>query len=124
MAYEYDPELVIISAGYDASIGCPEGEMKVTPQCYAHMTHLLQAFAQGKVAVLLEGGYNPSSLAEGAALTSNALLDDSVPHLPHPNLKPKLSLLKSIRNLIMHQKPFWRCFHYYTGSLIPVYTTK
>ncbi|XP_044741140.1 histone deacetylase 6 isoform X1 [Chrysoperla carnea] len=123
VAYEYDPELVIISAGYDASIGCPEGEMKVTPQCYAHMTHLLQAFAQGKVAVLLEGGYNPTSLAEGAALTLRALLDDPVPHLPHPNLKPKHSLLKTIRNLILHQKPFWKCFHYYTGSPpTPVYT--
>ena len=24
IAYEYDPELVIVSAGYDAAMGCPE----------------------------------------------------------------------------------------------------
>lgn len=29
IAYEYNPELVIISAGYDAAIGCPEGNLLI-----------------------------------------------------------------------------------------------
>uniref|UniRef100_A0A0K8RID6 Putative histone deacetylase hdac6 protein n=1 Tax=Ixodes ricinus TaxID=34613 RepID=A0A0K8RID6_IXORI len=40
VAYEYQPELVIISSGYDAAIGCPEGHMEVTPCAYAHMLKL------------------------------------------------------------------------------------
>ena len=28
-AAEFDPELVIVSAGYDPAIGCPEGEQEV-----------------------------------------------------------------------------------------------
>ena len=31
LAIEFQPGLVIVSAGYDAAIGCPEGEMLVRP---------------------------------------------------------------------------------------------
>ena len=41
-AAEYSPQLVIISAGYDPAIGCPEGEQEVSPACFAHFTHSLQ----------------------------------------------------------------------------------
>jgi histone deacetylase 6 len=29
VAYEFQPELVLISAGFDPAIGCPEGEQEV-----------------------------------------------------------------------------------------------
>lgn len=47
--YQFNPDLVIISAGYDAAIGCPEGEMLLTPSFYAHATHSLKGLANGKV---------------------------------------------------------------------------
>ena len=28
-AYEFEPELVLISAGFDPALGCPEGEQEV-----------------------------------------------------------------------------------------------
>ena len=43
-----------MSAGYDAAIGCPEGEMEVTPACYGHLTHMLSSLAGGKLVVVLE----------------------------------------------------------------------
>ncbi|KXS13295.1 Arginase/deacetylase, partial [Gonapodya prolifera JEL478] len=54
---EFDPDLVIISAGFDAAQGDPLGGCNVTPIGYAHMTHMLSALAGGKVAIVLEVSY-------------------------------------------------------------------
>ncbi|CAF5070911.1 unnamed protein product, partial [Rotaria magnacalcarata] len=54
IAYEYDPDLVLVSAGYDVALGCPEGEMKLTPDIFGHLIHYLKGLANGKVMVLLE----------------------------------------------------------------------
>ncbi|KAG8322780.1 polyubiquitinated misfolded protein transport [Homalodisca vitripennis] len=111
MASEFQPELVIISAGYDAAVGCPEGEMAVTPACYAHLISSLMALASGKVAVILEGGYCLRSLAEGAALTLRALLGDPCPNLP-PLSAPCPSIQTTILNCIYSHRQFWQCFQW------------
>lgn len=106
IAYEFCPELVLISSGYDAAIGCVEGEMKVTPQAYPHLLNSLSCLANGRVCVLLEGGYCLSSLSEGVALTLRGLLGD-----PCPTLAPCSSLndvtVDSILNALSVQRPFW-----------------
>nr|XP_033334353.1 histone deacetylase 6 isoform X1 [Megalopta genalis] len=111
MAYEFQPDLVIISAGYDAALGCPEGEMLVTPAFYAHLTSSLMSLASGKVAVVLEGGYYLKSLAESAALTLRALLGDPCPTIENLEL-PSLSIRDSILNTIYAHKPYWKCYQY------------
>lgn len=55
--------------------------MELTPAFYAHLLSPLMAFAQGKVAVILEGGYCLDSLSEGAAITLKTLLGDPCPLL-------------------------------------------
>ncbi|KAI5302641.1 Histone deacetylase hda1 [Ascosphaera pollenicola] len=45
IAYEFDPDFVIISAGFDAAAGDELGGCFVTPPCYAHMTHMLMNLA-------------------------------------------------------------------------------
>ncbi|XP_060021569.1 polyamine deacetylase HDAC10 isoform X7 [Lagenorhynchus albirostris] len=42
VAFEFNPELVLVSAGFDSAIGDPEGQMQATPECFAHLTQLLQ----------------------------------------------------------------------------------
>uniref|UniRef100_G3UFK4 Histone deacetylase 10 n=1 Tax=Loxodonta africana TaxID=9785 RepID=G3UFK4_LOXAF len=54
LAFEFDPELVLISAGFDSVIGDPEGQMRVTPECFAHLTQLLLVLARGRVCAVLE----------------------------------------------------------------------
>ena len=53
--FKFNPELIIISSGYDACIGCFEVskfyllsfiKMKVTPACYAHLINCLSALSQ------------------------------------------------------------------------------
>ena len=57
--------------------------MEVTPACYSHLLTPLMSLANGRVAVVLEGGYCLDSLAEGAALTLRTLLGD-----PNPIIEP------------------------------------
>ncbi|XP_012259593.2 histone deacetylase 6 isoform X2 [Athalia rosae] len=111
MAYEFQPDLVIVSAGYDAALGCPEGEMEVTPACYAHLLNSLLSLAGGKVAVVLEGGYCLKSLAEGAALTLRTLLGDPCPMM-QPLEKPSKSIQETILNVIYMHKSYWTCYQY------------
>jgi histone deacetylase 6 len=49
IAQEFDPDLVIVSAGFDAAAGDELGGCWVTPACYSHMTHMLMSLADGKV---------------------------------------------------------------------------
>lgn len=55
--------------------------MEITPACYSHLVSPLMSLAQGRVAVVLEGGYCLDSLAEGAAITLKTLLGDPCPLL-------------------------------------------
>ncbi|KAL7745604.1 hypothetical protein ACLKA6_009826 [Drosophila palustris] len=109
VALEYQPELIIVSAGYDAALGCPEGEMEVTPACYPHLLNPLLRLANCRVAVVLEGGYCVESLAEGAALTLRALLGDPCPPLVEPLQVPSAELRDALLNCIFVHRPYWRC---------------
>jgi histone deacetylase 6 len=58
IATEFQPELVIVSAGFDAVEYDPLGEMNLSPQVFGHLTHMLKSLAGGKLVLALEGGYN------------------------------------------------------------------
>ncbi len=59
---QYAPDLIMISAGQDASIHDPLGRMTVTVPAYREMTKILRDVADsvcnGKLVVLQEGGYS------------------------------------------------------------------
>ena len=50
--------------------------MKLGPPVFSHLVHKLKALADGKLAVILEGGYHWESLAESVGYSLRALLDD------------------------------------------------
>ncbi|KAI8505294.1 Polyamine deacetylase hdac10 [Branchiostoma belcheri] len=106
IAYEYSPELVIVSAGFDAARGDPLGHCDVTPSGYAHMTHMLSSLAGGQVVLLLEGGYNLSSISESMSECTKILLGDPCP--PFEYSPPCEEAVKSILSTLhVHQK-YWR----------------
>ncbi|XP_035577526.1 polyamine deacetylase HDAC10 isoform X4 [Canis lupus baileyi] len=84
VAFEFDPELVLVSAGFDSAIGDPEGQMQATPECFGHLTQLLQVLAGGRVCAVLEGGYHLESLSQSVCMVVRALLGDPVPPLSGP----------------------------------------
>jgi len=74
MAREYDPELIIISAGFDSAEGDYLGGIRVTPAGYSQMTKRLMGLAGGKIVVALEGGYNLLSISNSMAAVVSTLL--------------------------------------------------
>nr|XP_037286423.1 histone deacetylase 6-like [Rhipicephalus microplus] len=111
VAYEFQPELVLVSAGYDAALGCPEGLMRLSPATYAHLLHPLMALAGGRVCVVLEGGYCVSSLAEGVALTLRTLLGDPCPSLPQPLGHVSDSVTETLLNCVSVLRSHWKSLH-------------
>lgn len=71
---EFNPEMIIISAGFDAAIGDPLGGCRVSPYGYSIMLDKLMEFAGGKIVMALEGGYNLNSLANSAQACVEVLL--------------------------------------------------
>ncbi len=66
---QYKPELIIISAGFDAYHADAISSMRLTHSGYGYMTKILMEIAdeysEGKVLVSLEGGYDLTGLKEG-----------------------------------------------------------
>lgn len=107
IAYEFNPELVLVSAGFDAAQGDPLGGCQVTPEGYAHLTHLLMGLAGGRIILILEGGYNLASISESMAACTHSLLGDPPPQLT--SLRPPQSgALASISEVIQVHRKYWR----------------
>ncbi len=73
------PQLVIISAGFDAHRLDPLADLNLEADDYAWATRVLvdvaDAFASGRVVSSLEGGYSPTALRESAAAHVAAMLE-------------------------------------------------
>ncbi|XP_076596776.1 protein deacetylase HDAC6 isoform X2 [Chaetodon auriga] len=115
VAHEFQPQLVLVSAGFDAAVGDPKGEMCVSPQCFHVLTHLLMSLAEGRLVLALEGGYNLQSTAEGAAACVRALLGGACPPLTPPTA-PSDSALQSISQTVSALYPHWTSLQTLEGS--------
>ncbi|KAM6425016.1 polyamine deacetylase HDAC10 [Rhynochetos jubatus] len=123
MAFEFDPELVLVSSGYDSGIGDPEGQMNATPEVFAHLTHFLMQLANGKLCVILEGGYHLKSLSESVCMTVKTLLGDPVPQITG-EMAPCLSAIESIQNVRAAHKLYWKWLMYEETSFLQNLSTK
>lgn len=79
---EYKPELLIISAGFDAHRDDPLAEMLVTERGFAEMTErvvdLADRVSDGRLVVVLEGGYDLTALGRSVEATIR-VLDGATP---------------------------------------------
>jgi acetoin utilization deacetylase AcuC-like enzyme len=82
----FDPELLLVSAGFDAARGDPLAGMDLTAEGYAELTDVCLGIAagaaQGRALFVLEGGYGLDALAGGAASVTRLLLGEK--HAPLP----------------------------------------
>ncbi|ETS79135.1 hypothetical protein PFICI_08988 [Pestalotiopsis fici W106-1] len=107
VAQEFCPDLVIISAGFDAAKGDELGGCFVTPGCYAHMTHMLMSLAGGKVAVCLEGGYNLKAISQSALAVARTLMGEPPPQMQIPRIdKTAARVLAKVQAT---HAPYWEC---------------
>ncbi|KAK5103432.1 Histone deacetylase hda1 [Lithohypha guttulata] len=109
IATSFDPDLVIVSAGFDAAAGDELGGCNVTPACYAHMTHMLMSLAQGRVAVCLEGGYNFRAISRSALAVTRTLMGEPPDRLEATSATD--SAVRVIEDVKKTQSRYWRCMY-------------
>jgi acetoin utilization deacetylase AcuC-like enzyme len=78
-ARAFSPDLVLVSAGFDAADGDPLGSMRLSPAGYARLTARLKTLARGRVVLALEGGYELEAIARSATACLRVLLGDEAP---------------------------------------------
>ncbi|MBW2610043.1 MAG: histone deacetylase [Deltaproteobacteria bacterium] len=70
IALEYNPDIILVSAGFDIYAGDPLGGMNVTPNGFAGLTRSIMDIADsccgGKLVTTLEGGYDLQGLRDSA----------------------------------------------------------
>ncbi len=75
----YRPELLLISAGYDAHREDPLAQMDLDEEGFGRLTQLLdrvgQEICQGRILYVLEGGYNLEALSRSVLSSIQASLD-------------------------------------------------
>jgi acetoin utilization deacetylase AcuC-like enzyme len=88
-ARAFKPQLVLVSAGFDAHRDDPLAMCELTAESFAAMARHVRALADGlgvPVGGVLEGGYDLRALANSTAATLEALRDGGEPEpvVPHP----------------------------------------
>ena len=83
LAERFQPELILVSAGYDAHWEDPLAGLHLSLGGYWRLAQTVVALAErlcgGRLVVTLEGGYNLEVLSRGVADTCRALLGDAAP---------------------------------------------
>ncbi|MFN8372225.1 MAG: histone deacetylase [Anaerolineae bacterium] len=111
-AARFRPELILVSAGFDAHFADPLAQMRLSLKGYAHLTRELIAmakqFCDGKIVFVMEGGYNLQVLANGVlniayALLGNADVSDPLgidrDHERESDIMPLIASITKLHNL-------------------------
>ncbi|XP_071071232.1 histone deacetylase 9 isoform X5 [Dasypus novemcinctus] len=112
VAKEFDPDMVLVSAGFDALEGHtpPLGGYKVTAKCFGHLTKQLMALANGRVVLALEGGHDLTAICDASETCVNALLGNELEPLPEDilNQTPNTNAVISLQKIIEIQSKYWK----------------
>ena len=75
---EFEPDLILISAGFDSAEGDPLGGFKLNPAGYSYMTQRLMELWP-KVVAVLEGGYDLDAITNCSEGVVRSLLGQKLP---------------------------------------------
>ncbi|HET8911648.1 MAG TPA: hypothetical protein VFN23_09315, partial [Ktedonobacteraceae bacterium] len=75
-----DPQLILISAGFDAHWADPLGNMRISTAGFARLNEILinmaRVLCNGQIVMVQEGGYNQEAMESCVATCLNLLLGD------------------------------------------------
>ena len=100
----FRPEILLVSAGFDAHRDDPLGGMQISGEGFAGMGSIVRRLADevcgGRLAYFLEGGYSLSGLRQGTGAILDTALSPEAPSLPRPVEAPEGSLLWKLVGLV------------------------
>ncbi len=118
IALEYAPELILISAGFDAHADDALAGMQLSSAGFGEIMRLLLDVAaeccEGRIALALEGGYNLEALADSVSHVLTEILEyprscaRSKTSSNGTNAFAGTSVARSVGQVISVQKNFWR----------------
>ncbi len=83
LARQYQPQLILVSAGFDIAMGDPLGAMQVTSEGFAYLARVLTALAaeicEGRLLFTLEGGYDLEAQLNGVLAVLTVLQGGDYP---------------------------------------------
>eukprot|EP01125_Pyxidicula_operculata_P007588 TRINITY_DN2576_c1_g2_i2.p1 TRINITY_DN2576_c1_g2~~TRINITY_DN2576_c1_g2_i2.p1 ORF type:complete len:521 (+),score=59.15 TRINITY_DN2576_c1_g2_i2:113-1564(+) len=106
---EFNPDIVLVASGFDAGIGDPMGEFKLSPKAFGQLTHKISQLAGGKLVLSVEGGYNVDTVSGAvhsclSVLTGlNKDLKDPTKGAAKPETRKSIDMVKET-----HSK-YWKC---------------
>ncbi|XP_006091529.1 histone deacetylase 7 isoform X8 [Myotis lucifugus] len=113
IAREFSPDLVLVSAGFDAAEGhpAPLGGYHVSAKCFGYMTQQLMSLAGGAVVLALEGGHDLTAICDASEACVAALLGNKVDPLAEKGWKqkPNLNAIRSLEAVIRVHSKYWGC---------------
>ncbi|NWU66354.1 HDAC4 deacetylase, partial [Pterocles burchelli] len=111
IAHEFSPDVVLVSAGFDAADGHPPplGGYKVSAKCFGYMTKQLMSLAGGAVVLALEGGHDLTAICDASEACVSALLGNELDPLPEESMrqKPNPNAVRSLEAVIQVQSKYW-----------------
>jgi acetoin utilization deacetylase AcuC-like enzyme len=109
IAEQYAPQLVLVSAGFDAHAHDPLASMRMTDEGFAVLCGFARSIADrhaaGKLVLLLEGGYDVDAL-ERSTLACTSVLAGAVAPEPHGSTTPHGEA--DVRAAIAAHGRYWR----------------
>jgi len=92
---QFKPDMICVSAGYDAYFRDPIANLNFSIMTYANATEIVKKLADkvcnGRVVVMLEGGYDLDALPQGVLATVSKLTGINKIKEPYPPPKQELS---------------------------------
>jgi acetoin utilization deacetylase AcuC-like enzyme len=108
---QFNPDLILVSAGFDTYYEDPLGAMLVTPNGFARMTRILMKLAEevcgGRLLLALEGGYHLEGLNLSVMAVLKELLGETILCSQEQLLDPRPDL-PIVQKVWSVQKNFWK----------------
>lgn len=109
-ALEFRPDIVIVSAGQDASAGDGLAQMRMSADGFAALASIVSSIAEktceGKVAAVLEGGYDLGLLARSVASVLEVFMgrepEKKEPDELGPKVRERLGQVKNVQSKYWH----------------------
>jgi acetoin utilization deacetylase AcuC-like enzyme len=118
IALDYQPQLILVSAGFDPHHRDPLGGMRLTETGFARLTSILKDIAKetcsGRMVLTLEGGYDLTALRESVRSVLMEMINDDgwidqgeCQKQEKTNYK---NIEKGIESIQKIQREYWPCF--------------
>jgi acetoin utilization deacetylase AcuC-like enzyme len=111
---QYQPQFILVSAGFDAHHADPVGRLALSARCYGKIFEIITTLAaeqcNGRLSLVLEGGYNTNFIGALAAQAlakiagSRYLIEDEAPTSNQKTRERGESIIKEVKKT---QRNFW-----------------